>query len=1118
MSDIAAWLENLGLDKYRTVFAENDVDIEVLPHLSDQDLKDLGVSLGHRRKLLAAVVQSNIEASAGLIAHSDTRDTTSVAPQAERRQLTVMFVDLVGSTALSGQLDPEDLSVLIRHYQNTVSGEINRLEGFVAKFMGDGVLAYFGWPMAHEDEAERAVRAALAIVDEVGKLTTPDNQSLAARIGIATGQVVVGDIIGEGSAQEETVVGETPNIAARLEALSEPGIVLISGSTRKLCGEVFEFEQLGAQSLKGVTESVDVYRVGRERTLESRFQARHMDTMWPLIGRERELAQLMERWRQAKDGEGQMILLTGEAGIGKSRLILAVEEALAADAHYRINNQCSSYHSDTALYPAIQQITKAAGIVAEDSNDIQLDKLESLLKTAHAEWREQVPLLAVLLNLDIDVRYGPLDLTPQQQRSQTLQALLAYVGGLAQQQPVLFIIEDAHWIDPTTLELLELALDVVSQSRILLLITARPTFEHALGGHPIATRVMLNALGREASQGIIQCLSGGKTLPQEFIDDILHKTDGVPLFVEELTKTVLESGLLRETKDIFVMDEPLAPLAIPASLHDSLLARLDRLSPNKEIAQTAACIGREFSYELLAAVVPVSEEQLQSGLNALVEAELVYRRGQSLQAQYLFKHALVRDAAYQSLLRSKRQLLHRRIAELLQDQFPKRAETEPELLAHHYTQAELTVSAVEYWQRAGQLNYQKSMLAESLHNVETGLNLTEKISDQSVRYQYELELQVALGKTMVAVKGYAAPETGEAFSKAKGLSNRIGDRKFKQQILYGLCLFHLDRNQIEQAQADALELLSDAEPSGEIISKMVAHRLVGTCSMFRGQFERAREHLEKSIALYNPEMHRELVYQFATDPRITALSWISPTYALLGDLRKAELAMTECIALAEEFGHPFTHAYAMGTLAVTIICLRDAATALQWSENMNRLCKLRGYKYHIGVSQILHGWALSESGQLNKGIGILQDGLTQVRATGAEYDIPRILTILAELQSRDHQDDLTLTEDALAQAHQTGERWYEAETLRVHGKALLNAQAPDLVAAERCFLDSLAVARQQGSKLLELRAATSLAWLWQEQNRGQEAHDLLAPVYDWFNKGFDTPDLKDARALLGELA
>jgi class 3 adenylate cyclase len=714
--DIGEWLDDLGLGKYTKVFAENEIDLATLPHVTEEDLKVLGLTLGARRKLLAAVerLDHEIKPKSGARVDGDRAGGT----EAERRQLTVMFCDLAGSTELSERLDPEDLREILQAYQKACSEIIGRYEGHVAKYIGDGLLVYFGYPKAHEDDAQRAVRAGLEIVSGVaglsGRIGAPPNIELAAHLGIHTGLVVAGEM-GAGDTREEmAIVGETPNIAARLEGLAGPGSVLISDSTHSLIEGLFVCEALGPQSLKGISEPVAVYRVKGETTARSRFEAAASRGLMPLVGREQEMALLLDRWEQAKHGEGQVVLLSGEAGIGKSRITRMLRDRVASEDHVRLRYQCSPYHTNSALHPIMDQLERAAGFARDDPARVRLGKLESLLAQSSRQPAEAVPLLAAVLSIPTGDRFPPLELSPEAQKERTLAALIDQIKGLAENRPLLIIFEDAHWIDPTSQELLDLIVDHAQALKALVLITYRPVFASPWGGHPHVTSLTLNRLGRRQSQSMVRALTANKSLPDEVLDQILAKTDGVPLFLEELTRTVLESGLLKEEEDLYVLAGPLPPLAIPATLHDSLMARLDRLSPIKEVAQTAAAIGREFSHQLLSEVSTATDEGLEDALAQLAEAELVFRRGKPPQATYTFKHALVRDAAYESLLKSKRRELHGRIAEALEQSFPERAEVEPELLAYHLTEAELTEPAIAYWRTAGLRAIERSANVEAV--------------------------------------------------------------------------------------------------------------------------------------------------------------------------------------------------------------------------------------------------------------------------------------------------------------------------------------------------------------------------------------------------------------------
>ena len=662
MQEIADWLKKLGMSEYAERFAESDIDIDVLSELTDHDFDRLGVSLGHRRKMLRAIRElsaSPIAASTERQASAPTVPEPAPKDTAERRQVTVMFSDLVGSTALSARLDPEDLREVISAYQKCVAETVGRFGGFVAKYMGDGVLVYFGYPQAHEDDAERAVRAGLELVAAVGDLKT--HAPLQTRIGIATGLVVVGDLIGSGASQEQAIVGETPNLAARLQGVAEPNSVVIAESTRKLVGNLFELETLETKELKGIAGPVPAWTALRESSAEGRFEAFHASGLTELVGREEELDLLLRRWSKTKAGEGQAVLLSGEAGIGKSRLTAALLERLAAEPHTRLRYFCSPQRTDSALYPIISQMERAAGFTHEDTAQAKLDKIDAVLAPAGTS-KQDAALFAEMLSLPNDGRYPTLDLTSEQRRQRTLEALGSQMEAPSRSNAVLMIFEDAHWTDPTSLEAFGRAVDRLRTIRVLLIVTFRPEFEPPWIGRPHVTAMTINRLAQREIDTMIDRIVGNKSLAASVRRDIVERTDGIPLFVEEMTKAVLEAegdGTIERT----VAAIPSPSNVVPASLHASLMSRLDRLGPAKEMAQIGAAIGREFSHSLLAAVVCRPEAELVSTLDRLIAAGLLFRQGVRPHASYLFKHALVQDAAYGTLLREPRRALHARIAE-----------------------------------------------------------------------------------------------------------------------------------------------------------------------------------------------------------------------------------------------------------------------------------------------------------------------------------------------------------------------------------------------------------------------------------------------------------------------
>jgi class 3 adenylate cyclase len=695
MQQIADWLEKLGMSEYAQRFAENDIDVEILNELTDKDFDRLGVSIGHRRKIMRAIrefaappVSAVMDRPASAAAASEAAPTDT----AERRQVTVMFSDLVGSTALSARMDPEDLREVISAYQKCVAETVGRFGGFVAKYMGDGVLIYFGYPQAHEDDAERAVRAGLELIAAVSSLKT--RAPLQTRIGIATGLVIVGDLIGSGASQEQAIVGETPNLAARLQGIAEPNSVVIAESTRKLVGNLFELEDLGTQDLKGIASPVQAWAALRPSSVESRFEAFHASGLTELVGREEELELLLRRWSKAKTGEGQVVLLSGEPGIGKSRLTAALLERLTGEPHTRLRYFCSPQHTDSAVYPIISQMERAAGFAHQDALQAKLDKLDALLAQSFTP-RQDAALLADMMSLPNDGRYPTLNLSPQQRRQKTLEALNAQLEALSKISLVLMIFEDVHWIDPTSLEVLARAVDRIRTLAALLIVTYRPEFEPSWVGLPHVSAVTVNRLGQREIAAMVDRLAGNKALSANIRHEIVERTDGIPLFVEEMTKAVVEveSEVAAERT---VATAPSARQAVPATLHASLMARLDRLGPAKEVAQIGAAIGRDFSDELIGAIARKPEPELKAALDRLIEAGLLFGHGVSPHRTYVFKHALVRDAAYSTLLRGRRQELHNQIVSALQLNFPELVVSQPEVLAHHSAEAGALVEAIEY--------------------------------------------------------------------------------------------------------------------------------------------------------------------------------------------------------------------------------------------------------------------------------------------------------------------------------------------------------------------------------------------------------------------------------------
>jgi class 3 adenylate cyclase/predicted ATPase len=1117
--DIAAWLRGLGLEQYAPAFRDNDIDGEVLRRLTAEDLRELGVrSIGHRRKLLDAIAALN-EVAPAATANPQPFAATAAAPRveaAERRQLTVMFCDLVGSTELSARLDPEDLREVIGAYHRAVTGVIAQFDGLVSRYMGDGVLVYFGYPQAHEDDAERAVRAGLGAIEAVSRLDTRSVR-LLTRVGIATGLVVVGDLIGEGAAQEQSVIGETPNLAARLQALAEPNAVVIASGTRRLVGDLFDYRDLGVVEVKGIAGPVLAWRVLRPSAVESRFEALRGSTLTPLVGRDEEIDLLLRRWARAKAGDGQVVLISGEPGIGKSRITAALEERLATEPHLRLRLFCSPHHQDSPLYPSIDQLRRAAGFEPDDPPAAKLRKLEALLARV-APPEEDVALLADLLSLPVSERHSLPSLSPQRKKERILEALIRQLEGLARQQPVLMVVEDAHWIDPTSRELLDLRLERVRSLPVLLIVTFRPEFQPPWTGQPQVTLVALNRLDRHDRALLVAQIAGGKTLPEGVVTEIVDRTDGVPLFVEELTKSVLESGLLRQDRDRYVLDRALPPFAIPTSLRDSLMARLDRLASVRLVAQIGAAMGREFSYALMRTVSRLPEDELRTALARLVASELVFQRGTPPEAVYTFKHALVQDAAHGSLLRSSRQQLHAQIAEALEAHFPELMDSQPELLAQHYAEAGLVEKSVAYWGKAGRRSAANSAMTEAVVQLQKGLDQLALLPDTHERRRQELEFWSALGAVLFAVKGQAAPETGRAYARARELWERLGSPLDFLQAPYGESRYHVFRGELDLAQRLDENLLRLSRQRNDPAGLVLGHFSSGRNLMFAGWFAESRSHLEEVVALHDPISDGSLVHQVGFYPHVNSQGLLGIVLFCLGFPDQAFARSTTAIAEARRLAHLPSLAVSLANGITALSLVGHNAALDQWVDQVVLVTTEQGFPVWRAHGTIFRGWAKVKNGDVAEGISLLRSGLTAYRATGAEAWTPHFFALLAGACEIEGQADeaVTLLDDALQIVERTKQRWLAAELNRLKGKLLLRQGHSET--ADQLYRKALSIAQEQRAKLWELRAAASLARLRCDQHRRKEAQDLLAPVYGWFTEGFDTQDLKSAKALLDELS
>jgi class 3 adenylate cyclase/predicted ATPase len=1056
------------------------------------------------------------------VQHESPLGTTRI-PEAERRQLTVMFIDIVESTQLASQLDPEEYRDVVRAYQTACTEIVQRYDGHVAQLLGDGLLIYFGYPHAHEDDAQRAVRAGLGILAALEDLNISLKRDkgiqLAVRLGIDTGLVVIGDMGGAGR-QEQLALGETPNIAARIQGLAQPNTLAVSEATYRLVQGYFNCEALGEQTLRGVAEPLHVYRVLQESGARGRLDVAVTRGLTPLVGRESEVALLLERWEQVKAGQGQVILLSGDAGIGKSRLVQMLKEHIAYEPHTRWECRSAEYYQNTALFPLADLFQRLLRFEAHETPDAKSEKLEPALSQYRLPLEESVQLFAPLLSLPVpEHAYPPLNLSPQRQRQKTLETIVAILLELAEQQPVLFILEDLHWTDPTTLELLGLLLDQIPTASVLVLLTCRPHSQPAWHHRSYITEMTLNRLSQPQIERMTERITDEKRLPPEVRQLIVQRTDGVPLFVEEITKAILESGQLKAVNDHYELTESLSTFAIPVTLQDSLMARLDRLMTGKVIAQLGATIGRQFSYELLQKISTLDGLTLQRELGRLVEAELVYQRGLPPQATYIFKHALIQDAAYESLLKSTRRGYHRRIAEVLMEQFPETAETQPELLAHHYTEAGLTEKAVHYWHQAAQRAVERSAHAEAISHFTTGLALLQTLPETLERLHQELNILVTLGSALMATKGYGGREVEHVFHRARELCHQVGDTPQVFRVLQGLWLFYVGRAEYQVARELGEQLFALAQRQQDAASLLSAHLTLGLTLCALGAFVPARTHLEQGIALYDPQHPRSLGRSGLQDGGVVCLCFGAQTLWYLGFPDQARLQSHQGLTLAHHVAHPFSLLFAL-CFAALVHQLRHEEQAVQaQAEAAITLSCERDFALYVAFGTILRGWALAHQGQAQDGIAQLHQGLTAYRATGTEIGRPYYLALLAEAHGIMGQPaaGLTALTEALTLVDSSGERFYEPELHRLKGALLLQSPSDNATEAESCFQHAVSIAQSQQAKSWELRAATSLSRLWQQQGKRQEAHDLLAPVYGWFTEGFDTADLQEAKALLEAL-
>jgi len=1114
--EVSVWLNELGLGQHADAFEKNAIVWNLIPKLNHELLKEIGInSVGHRMQILEAAAELDSEqppAKTGV-------EQPITTGEAERRQLTVMFCDLAGSTELSQQLDPEELREINRFYQDACKEAIERYEGYVARYMGDGVLAYFGYPQAHEDDAERAVYAGLSVVESVTGLKAPlgDGQDieLSVRVGIATGPVVVGDLIGKGASQESAVVGETPNLAARLQGAAAIDTVVITTVTHNLAGGRFVYEDMGYTDLKGIAEAVQVWRVVAPSKVESRFEAMHRSGLTPMIGRQHEIGLLLERWEYAKEGDGQVVFFSGEPGIGKSRITEALYEQASTDNPILLRYQCSAYHLNSALHPVIEQLERFAGLSVEDSPGEKLEKLKSL-NMATQSMASAPYLFAQLLSIPLDDKYVSLKMPPEQLKEATLDALVLLIQAYSQRQPVLLVFEDVHWADPTSIELLGLVISRIQALPILMIMTFRLEFTPPWTGPSHITSLRLNRFSRSRAIKLIEGISGNKPISAEISDQIIEKADGVPLFLEELTRTVIEYEQGANNDDPDTSTDSMPTLAIPNTLHDLLMARLDRSASMREVAQIAAVIGREFSHDLIAAVSTLSSTSLNDALDRLSDAALIFRHGSPPSVHYVFKHALVQDAAYESLLKSKRRELHARIASVLDDQFAGKSKLEPELLAHHYTEAGLDEPARGYWLKAGRQAIRQSAHLEAISHFRQGLSMVDLLPDSDDKIRNEIEILVDLGVPLLSKYGAASAVVGEHYLRAEMLCEQLGETEHLYPILWGLWFHRFMSTQLRQAGDLANRLLEVGQARNDTEMLLEAHHCQWAVRLIGGDITGALKHCDKGLDIYQPDRHHALTFTYGGhDPGACALNVTRIALWILGYQEQSQQKSASAMKLAIELGHSSTLADCIAMDLVICILQRDQDSIEQWAKKLSELAETENMIAYQNLANGLIGWVIFQCGDRKQGMASMLKSAQQWIETANAWTMLSV-TIVAEClgQMGEVERGLKMLEDTISLAQRLDVHWCEAELYRVKGMLLIGDESP---AAEDALRQAMEIAGAQGAKTLQLKAAVNLAELWQVAGKADQARELVSPVYEWFTEGFETPELINAKELLEQL-
>jgi class 3 adenylate cyclase/tetratricopeptide (TPR) repeat protein len=1120
MSEIVQWLDALGLRELGTIFEQNNIDVDILPHLTEQDLKDLGLSIGHRRRIQAAIAKLRREEP---LQPQPSVDPAAEIRTAERRLITVMFCDLVGSTALSTKMDPEDLNSLVTSYRDACAQPIQRYGGFISRFVGDGILACFGYPHAHEDDAERAIRAGLGIVESMKELKldnvrVPEGSNLAVRIGIGTGLVVVGDVIGRRQLERDAIVGETPNLAARLQALAEPNCVTIASETKRLAGENFAYRSLGFSTLKGIDTPIEVWQVVNARDEPSRFAIK-ATRAGGVYGRNNEVQALVERWEEAKSGNGQVVLIRGEPGIGKSHLTETLRRQVAADPQGTKADQviqCSPHFANTALYPIIRHLEVMAGYKSADSAEDKLAKLEEMLKDSEANFENTLPLFAHVLDIPLGGRFSGPELSPRQRRERALEALKRWFLSFGKSQAALLVIEDEQWVDPTTKILLDRLVAEAPSSRLLIIITHRADFETPWLRLPNVTQISLDPLDYESSKELISTIVGPRTVPADFIKDVFQITGGVPLFIEEYTRNILSSNILKPQNGSYLVSAPLSSLGIPTTIHGALLARIDQLGNAKTIAQLAATIGRDFALNLLSLASGLTESELSVILRRLTELQLIVVVGEPRNLRYSFRHALIQNAAYDSMLRSTRQQFHLKIAEAAEREGTHAAAAELELLAYHYAQAGKHDIAITYWGRAAEHALARSALFEAATHLRRALDLLGLQQPSRERSQQELLFTTQLGAALRATRGYGAPDVEELYLRARTLSREIGDLSKQFVTEWGLMQVYLVKGKLADAGHVAAWLLDFATKDTGRELLMDANLASGMANLHQGRIQTARSFLQQSISLYRPEQDGPRVLTHAQDPGIFAQGFHHWVLWFLGLPDTSAASIEQTMQLARRKGHVFSLVSAL-TFGIRVRqCLRDFDGVEQLVDELFTVSRDGGYEYYEAIASVHRGWVFAIRDDDESGLELMNEGLTALEKAGTVLGLRGLAVELAEGHNRFGRKKDALAALDRARVH-GGTHLWDAEVARMHGEVLANTSPTEQDMAESVYREALQIAREQEALSLELRTATCLARLLATKNRAGEAINLVEQPLSRFNEGFETWDLRAAQAVLHQL-